>query len=105
MSKMRYVRFRLGLFLALVWASGEVRADLPLIAGNFSIARKFLHGDAHVLVLGDSEQSGLIGLYPSTWQVDKWSGIVAGPNLGATFSGNTGVYDYGFAAPYIASSD
>ena len=82
---------------------GAVRADLPTVAGNFSIAQKFLHGDAHVVVLGDSEQNGLLGLYPSTWQIDKWSGIVAGENLGATFNGDTGAYTFGFNQPFIAS--
>src|SRR5690349_18791603 len=82
---------------------GTARADLPLIAGNFSIAQKFFHGDAHLVMLGDSEQNGLLGLYPSTWTIDKWAGIVGGDNLGGTFNGDTGLFEFGFNQPFIAS--
>jgi hypothetical protein len=83
----------------------SVRADLPLVAGNFQIAQEFLHGDAHVVMIGDSEQNGLVGLYPSTWQVDKWSGIVAGPNLGQPPNGSTGTYEFGFSQPFMATDN
>jgi hypothetical protein len=82
---------------------GTVRADLPLVAGNFSIAQKFFHGDAHLVMLGDSEQNGIVGLYPSTWTIDKWAGMVTGDNLGATFNGDTGAFNFGFTQPFIAS--
>src|SRR6059058_6105761 len=81
-----------------VLACCDARADLPLVA------RKFLHGDAHVVIMGDSEQNGLLGLYPSTWQIDKWSGLVGGANYDSSFNGETGAYTFGFTAPYIAST-
>ena len=89
--------------IAAAVANSTVRTALPLVAGNFSIAQEFLHGDAHVMIMGDSEQTGLYGLYTSTWKIDKWSGITAGPNLGSTFDGDTGVFNFGFSGPYIAS--
>src|SRR5207249_2950944 len=54
-------------------ASASASAALPLVAGNYSIAQQFMHGDAHVVILGDSIQNGLYGLYPSIWKIDKWS--------------------------------
>jgi hypothetical protein len=84
--------------------AGAAPIPLPLVAGNFSIAQQFLHGDAHVVVLGDSEQNGLVATYPARWHVDQWSGIVGGPNLTATFTGDTGVYDFHFPGnPAVAS--
>ena len=80
-----------------------VRADLPLVAGNFQIAQEFLHGDAHVMILGDSEQNALLDLYPSTWKVDKWSGIVASDEMVDSNGDRLGTYPFGFDEPYIAT--
>jgi hypothetical protein len=76
----------------LLGARPAAGQDLPLVSGNMEIAHKFLHGDAHVLLLGDSIQNGMIGAYPKFWKVDKWSGQVVGPNLGTSFAGNTGAF-------------
>ena len=73
--------------------------DVPLVSGNYDVARKFFHGDAHVLLLGDSIQNGMIGVYPKVWEVDKWVGQVVGPNLNSTFAGNTGAFGLIFNNP------
>jgi lysophospholipase L1-like esterase len=80
--------------------------DVPLVSGNYEIARKFLHGDAHVLVLGDSIHNGMIGLYPKSWKPDKWAGQVVGPNLDVAAAGNTGAYALTFnpTPPFVASN-
>jgi MYXO-CTERM domain-containing protein len=78
--------------LLLVCPAAWAQDDVPLVSGNMEIAHKFLHGDAHVLLMGDSIQNGLIGAYPKHWKVDKWVGQVVGPNLGQSYAGNTGAW-------------
>jgi hypothetical protein len=82
----------------------SVHADLPLVSGNYSIARQFLHGDAHIVIVGDSEQNGLYGYYPSILPIDRWTGVVVGPGYSTGPTGNTGVYQFGFGGSYIATS-
>ena len=56
----------------------------PLISGNFAIADKLLHGDGHVLIVGDSEQNSLVNLYGTYWQPDKWTGVTLATGLSPT---------------------
>jgi hypothetical protein len=67
-------------------------AEIPLFAGNTQIARDIVHGDAHLLVLGDSLQfRNQIPAYLSQWKPDQFSGQVVGPNLSSSFGfGNVG---------------
>ena len=68
-------------------------AEIPLVAGNFQIAQKFLHGDAHVAVIGDSLQNGLIGEYPKAWHIDKWSGKASFAEASSGSYTNSGGYE------------
>jgi hypothetical protein len=70
-------------------------------AGNPQIAYDFLHGNAHVAILGDSLQNGMYGVYPQHWHIDNWTGIVAG-QIGAGFVGDSGAFTFPFDQPFIA---
>jgi len=65
-------------------------AALPLVSGNLQIANTFLHGDAHVALVGDSIQNTLVGAYPAVWKVDRWVGETTGADLVTNGFGNTG---------------
>ena len=79
---------------------GQASTSLPLVSGNYKIVQKFLHGDAHVLIIGDSIQNGIIDFYPKVWKIDKWAGITASPGMDANFAGDPGVAGfYSFPAP------
>ncbi|MCU1274292.1 MAG: hypothetical protein JWO48_1723 [Bryobacterales bacterium] len=73
----------------------------PLVAGNFSIAQEFLHGDAHVIILGDSLQNVLMGNYPSHWHPDHWTGQAY---LYQANGGNSGAYSTTINQPFEASA-
>ena len=55
---------------------------LPYVSGDYSIANQIIHGNANVLLIGDSIATDIAPSYFSEWKVDRWSGVVLGPNLG-----------------------
>jgi hypothetical protein len=76
-------------------------------SGNPQIAYDLLHGNTHLMVVGDSEQGPLIGNYPSQWHIDQWSGYLGGPNYSSAAPGfgDTGVFTFEFPSnPVIASA-
>jgi hypothetical protein len=73
-------------------------------AGNPQIAYDFLHGNTHLLVIGDSEQGALLGNYPSQWHIDHWSGLLAGPNYASGSVGDSGAFTFEFPGTSVIGS-
>jgi hypothetical protein len=69
-----------------------ITSPVKPFAGNTQIAYDFLHGDTHLMVIGDSLQGSLMGSYPSRWHIDHWSGYLGGPNYGTPLFGDSGIY-------------
>jgi hypothetical protein len=70
----------------------SITSPVQPFAGNTQIAYDFLHGDTHLMVIGDSLQGSLLGYYPSRWHIDHWSGYIGGPNYGSAPFGESGIY-------------
>jgi lysophospholipase L1-like esterase len=82
--KRRLFVFGLLAFLAVkASADNSLQDGLPYVAGDFSIANQIIHGNANVLVVGDSIATDIAPYYFTEWKPDNWSGIVVGPNLGS----------------------
>jgi hypothetical protein len=73
-------------------AALAVTSPVQPFAGNTQIAYDFLHGNTHLMVIGDSLQGSLLGSYPSRWHIDHWSGYLGGPNYGTPLFGDSGIY-------------
>jgi hypothetical protein len=56
----------------------------PPVSGNFAIANKILHGDAHVILICDSEQNSLINIYRKYWKPDHFAGQIFGYGFSPT---------------------
>jgi hypothetical protein len=83
----------------------SVTSTVKPYAGNPQIAYDLLHGNTHLMVVGDSEQGALVGNYPSQWHIDRWSGYLGGPNYTAGFTGDTGIFTFEFPSnPVIGSA-
>ncbi len=64
------------------FAGGTVGRDgLPMLAGDLSIANSVVHGNAHMLTLGDSILFNIEPAYVRDWHPDRWSGVVLGQNF------------------------
>lgn len=100
------LRSVLGIGVGLLLGGHAAQArDLPLVSGDLSIANTFLHGNAHVIIVGDSIQNVLVSYYPTAWKVDSWSGEVIGPNLnGALDAGDTGAYQLTWNDPTTSAN-
>src|SRR6201999_1002844 len=62
----------LGLWATVASAADFVPSGLPLFAGDSSVANFLVHGNAHVLAVGDSITLDVQGSYAREWTPDHW---------------------------------
>lgn len=92
--------------IAFIGLAAGYSMGAPLVSGNFAIADQIIHGDAHLMVIGDSIQgSYMLGDYLKYWQVDRVVGQVIGPNFaGGVGNTNSGGEIFSLTPGYVQSN-
>ncbi len=74
-----------GLFYSLMPEIACADNARPLFGGNLSIAHRLVHGNSHVMVIGDSIHNNMLDSYMTLWQPVGWSGRFVSPSFCDTF--------------------